>query len=495
MRPAAEKTRSKDDIGFAFEERFEQCRVFVRVIFEIGILNDDVVAGRFLDAAAQGCTLAHVVWLKIDLHPRMLLLKLGKDFPRVVAGTVVDADELDVERNGEDFSNHFAQGGAFVVYGHDDGKLHRVWNVHIVQWALADEDAENQRISLRALVAQAILAFRRKMKTLRNLRLLVGAILLVIAVGTVGFHYIEGWPWFDGFYMVITTLTTIGYQETHPLSHAGRVFNVLIILGGVSLVFLTIGALTQALLEFELQNFFGRRRMQRDIGRLSGHYIICGAGRVGRSVAHELARRPAPFVIIENNEAKGEKFASENWLVMVGDATSEQTLRDAQIERALGLVAATTTDATNLYIVLTARGLNPHLRIIARASEDKAEKHLLTAGADSVVSPYIFAGQRIAHSFLRPNVVSFLDTATTHLGMDLEIDEVPIGTGSPFAGATIEKSRIRQDHGVIILAIKRASGMRFNPSPEDRIEAGDFLIAMGEPQQLRVLEQMAEAKL
>jgi voltage-gated potassium channel len=327
------------------------------------------------------------------------------------------------------------------------------------------------------------------MKTLRNLRFLVGAMLLVIALGTAGFHYIEGWPWFDGFYMVITTLTTIGYQETHPLSHAGRVFNVGVILGGVSLLFLTIGALTQALLEFELQNFFGRRRMQRDIGRLSGHYIICGAGRVGRSVAHELARRPAPFVVIENNEAKAEKFASANWLVLIGDATQEEVLRQAQIERALGLVAATTTDATNLYIVLTARGLNPHLRIIARASEDKAEKHLLTAGADSVVSPYIFAGQRIAQSFLRPHVVSFLDTATTHLGMDLEIDEVPIGAGSPFVGATIENSRIRQDHGVIILAIRRASGMRFNPSPEDRIEAGDFLIAMGEPQQLRQLEQ------
>jgi voltage-gated potassium channel len=294
--------------------------------------------------------------------------------------------------------------------------------------------------------------------------------------------------------MVITTLTTIGYQETHPLSHMGRVFNVFVILSGVSLVFLAIGSLTQALLEFELQNFFGRRRMERDIGRLSDHYIICGAGRVGRSVAAELARRPASFVIIENNEPKAQKYAGENWLLLVGDATSEQVLREARIERACGLVAATTTDATNLYIVLTARGLSPHLRIIARASEDKAEKHLLTAGADSVVSPYVFAGQRIAHSFLRPNVVSFLDTATTHLGMDLEIDEVPIGKGSRFAGTTVETSRIRQDRGVIILAIKRSSGMRFNPSPDDRIEEGDFLIAMGEPQQLRQLEQMAEVK-
>jgi voltage-gated potassium channel len=234
--------------------------------------------------------------------------------------------------------------------------------------------------------------------------------------------------------------------------------------------------------------------MEREIGRLSDHYIICGAGRVGRSAARELARRPAPFVIIEQNEAKASRYSSEDWLIMIGDATQEHTLREAQIERARGLVAATTTDATNLYIVLTARGLNPKLRIIARASEEDAEKHLLTAGADSVVSPYLFAGQRIAQSFLRPHVVSFLDTATTHLGMDLEIGEIHVGQDSAFAGKTIETSRIRQDRGVIVLAIKRGQGMRFNPSPEDRIEPGDFLIAMGEPSQLRQLEEMAAAR-
>jgi len=328
------------------------------------------------------------------------------------------------------------------------------------------------------------------MKTSRNLKFLAVALACVVALGTAGFHYIEGWTWFDGFYMVITTLTTVG-DQTHPLSHAGRVFNVIIVIGGVGLVFLAIGSLTQALLEFELQNFFGRRRMERDIGRLSGHYIICGAGRVGRSTARELARRPAQFVIIEQNEAKAHKYASENWLMVIGDATQEQTLRDAQIDRASGLVAATTTDATNLYIVLTARSLNANLRIIARASEAMAAKHLQSAGADSVVSPYVFAGQRIAQSFLRPHVVSFLDAATTHLGMDLEIGEVAITARSPFAGKTIENSRIRQDRGLIILAIKRDEGMHFNPAPDDRIETGDFLIAMGEPQQLRELEQTA----
>ncbi len=315
-----------------------------------------------------------------------------------------------------------------------------------------------------------------------------------MAAGTAGYHFIEGWSWFDGFYMVVTTLTTIGYQEVHPLSHAGRVFNVFVILCGVSLVLLGVGALSQALLEFELQSFFGRRRMQREIGRLDNHYIICGMGRVGRSVARELSRKPVPFVIVENSESKLQRYNTENWLVITGDATLEQTLREAQIERALGLIAATTTDATNLYIVLTARGLNPKLKIIARASEDSAEKHLLTAGADSVVSPYSFAGQRIAQSLLRPHVVSFLDAATTHLGMDLEIGEIHVAGKSIFAGATIESSRIRQDRGVIILAIKRHDGMRFNPAPDERIQPEDCLIAMGEPSQLRQLAQTATTR-
>ena len=331
------------------------------------------------------------------------------------------------------------------------------------------------------------------MKALHNLRLIIIALALVILAGTAGFHFIEGWSWFDGLYMVVTTLTTIGYQETHPLSHAGRVFNLCVIVMGVSLVFLGIGALTQALLEFELRSFFGRRKMEREIDRLTGHYIICGAGRVGRSAARELARRPVPFVVIDHNEAKAARYA-QDWLLLLGDATKEQTLREAHIERARGLVAATTTDATNLYIILTARELNPKLKIIARASEEDAEKHLLKAGADFIVSPYSFAGQRIAQTFLRPHVVSFLDTATTHLGMDLEIGEISVGPGSGFAGKTIETSRIRQERGVIVLAIKRGQGMRFNPSPDDRIEAGDFLIAMGEPSQLRQVEQMAVSK-
>ncbi len=333
------------------------------------------------------------------------------------------------------------------------------------------------------------------MRTLGNLKVLIAAMLVLILAGMTGFHLIEGWTWFDGLYMTVTTFTTIGYQEIHPLSHAGRVFNLFLIIAGVSLVFLIIGTLTQALLEFEFNKLYGRRKMDREIGKLSGHYVICGAGRVGRSAARELARKPAPFVVIENSEAKLQRL-DPAWLVISGDATQEKTLREARIEQARGLVAATTTDATNIYIVLTARSINPKLRIIARASEEDAEKHLHTAGADTVISPYAFAGHRIAQSFLRPNVLDFLDIATARKGQEqlgLEIEEVLINAGSPVAGATIESSKIRQEMGVIVLAIKRQAGMVFNPSPEDRIQAGDHLIAMGEPAALKRLEETAAA--
>jgi len=331
------------------------------------------------------------------------------------------------------------------------------------------------------------------MRTLANLKILLAAMLVLMLAGMAGFHLIEGWTWFDGFYMVLTTFTTIGYQETHPLSHAGRLFNSALIVVGVALLFLIIGTLTQALLEFEFNKLYGRRKMEREIGKLSGHYVICGAGRVGRSAARELARKPAPFVIIENSDAKLQRL-EPGWLAILGDATQEKTLREARIEHARGLVAATTTDATNIYIVLTARSLNPDLKIIARASEEDAEKHLHTAGADSVISPYSFAGHRIAQSFLRPNVLDFLDIATArHERVGLEIEEVFIDPGSPVAGSTIEGSKIRQEMGVIVLAIKRDSGMIFNPAPDDRIEAGDHLIAMGEPARLRRLEETAAA--
>jgi voltage-gated potassium channel len=335
------------------------------------------------------------------------------------------------------------------------------------------------------------------MRALRNLRFLLTALLCVVLVGTAGFHYIEHWSWFDGFYMVLTTLTTIGYGEVHPLSQVGRYFNVVIILAGVVLVFLILGALGQALLELEFNNLFGRRRMQREIERLHGHYIICGAGRVGRAVARQLESNPAPFIILESNEAKAAKIREETgWLIVHADATLESQLRVARIEQAAGLVAATSTDASNIFVVLTARSLNPKLKIISRASEEEAEKHMRTAGADQVISPYSFAGYRIAQAFLRPHVTNFLELAllrSSELG--LEVEELRIHPSSIYVGQGLRASRIRHDLGVIVLAIQReGEEMKYGPEADAKLCAGDHLVVMGEPSRLRKLEELAGAK-
>ena len=327
----------------------------------------------------------------------------------------------------------------------------------------------------------------------RKIVVLTAAIVVVMCIGTFGFHLLEGASLFDSFYLVLTTFTTIGYQG--PASHAGRVFNCFLIIIGVGLVFLLLGAVTQALLEFEFRELLGRRKMERDISRLKDHYIICGAGRVGRSVARELSRRPVPFVMIESDEEKAAHYREE-FLILAGDASRESVLRQAGIEHAAGLVAATTTDAANTYIVLAARSLNSKLKIIARASEEHAEKHLRSAGADEVVSPYAFIGYRIAHSFLRPNVLDFMKLAMIQeeeLGLDIE--EVRVGEGSAFVGKTVHTSKLRQDFGIIVLAIKReGQKMQFNPKSTDPILAGDFLVVMGDPAKLREVLSLAGAR-
>jgi voltage-gated potassium channel len=330
----------------------------------------------------------------------------------------------------------------------------------------------------------------------RPLKIVLFALIALTAAGTVGFHFIEHWGWFDSFYMMVITLSTVGYHEVHPLSFAGRVFCIVLIVSGVALVFLMIGAATQALLEFELFKVFGKRRMERDIASLKDHYIICGAGRVGHSVAHELSRKPCPFVIVESDE-KSAADLDPKWLALVGDAASEKTLRDAGIERASGLVAATTTDATNIYIVLTARGLHPGLKIIARATEERAEKHLRTAGADIVISPYAAAGHRIAQSFLRPHLLDFLDITSDRSGANqMLIEEIKISPESPLAGTTVGSSGIHHKFGIMILAIRHADGnTRFNPEAPEPIQGNDHLIAMGETPQLTKLETLAAAAM
>jgi voltage-gated potassium channel len=315
---------------------------------------------------------------------------------------------------------------------------------------------------------------------LRRAYILALSLILFALLGTAGFHFIEHWSWFDSFYMVVITLSTVGYAEVHPLSHHGRIFNLFVILTGVGLLLVSIGMLSAALLEFELTQFFGRRRMERQIAKLEQHYIICGAGRVGRSAAREFASGNMPFVVIDSRPEKTSSFPEE-WLVIQGDATQEKVLREARIESAAGLIAATTTDASNIFIVLNAREMNPKLRIIARASEEDAAKHLRKVGADYVVSPYISAGHRIAHKLLRPNLVDFFDItdeAENNLGMVIE--EFTIPHGSYLHGTTLGSSRIHGDFGIMVVAVKGSGGQTvLNPSASATLHAGDLLILLG----------------
>jgi voltage-gated potassium channel len=325
-------------------------------------------------------------------------------------------------------------------------------------------------------------------------RLLLALILLTTVVlgGTLGFHVIEGWSWFDGFYMTLTTMTTIGYGEIHPLSHLGRIFNSFMIVAAVLAGAFVIATFSQTLLEFEFGKALGRRRMERELAKLSGHYIICGAGRVGRTVARQLRLRGQSVVIIEKDPVRARWAEDEKIPVVVGNASSEENLQKAHIDTALGFVSAVASDAENIYIVLTARGLRPDLKIIARASEEEATSKLLRAGASQVLSPYHFIGHRMAQLLLRPNVLDFVDAAFGRERLDFEIGEVKITGKSGLVGKKLADSAIPRQAGVIVLALKNADGkMTFNPPPESVIQADDCLIVIGGDEQLRRLESLA----
>ncbi len=325
-------------------------------------------------------------------------------------------------------------------------------------------------------------------------RLLLTLLLIVAvcAIGAIGFHIIEGWPWFDGLYMTIITMTTVGYGETHALSHEGRIFNIFLILSAVTAGGLLLATATQALLEFELGSYMGRRRLEKEIEKLQDHYIICGAGRVGRTVAREFRAHQIPCLIIEVDAQCAEWAVKEGIPVLIGSGTTEDCLIQARIAHAKGLVAAVTTDADNLYIVLTASGLRPGMPIIARASEEEAIPKLKRAGATQVLSPYQFIGHRIVQLVLRPHVLDFIDSAFGSQRMDIQIEEILIPDNSTLAGKTLEGAQLRKRTGVMVVALKKIDGtMTFSPAPEEVLCAGDHLIAIGSAGDLEKLEVLA----
>jgi voltage-gated potassium channel len=315
---------------------------------------------------------------------------------------------------------------------------------------------------------------------------------LLVLLGTFGYRAIESWTLAEALYMTVITITTVGFQEVHPLSPEGRVFTMLLSLGGVFTVLYAATAAIRAIVSGEVRGEVRRQRMERTLADLKDHVIVCGYGRMGRLVCGEFSSLKMPFVIVERQAALLEGFALPHGIPLHGDATTDETLRRAGVDRARTLVTVAASDADNLYITMSARLLSEKLYIVARAEEEAAAKKLERAGASRVVSPYVIGGQRMAQAVLRPTAMDFIELATRHDYMELQIEETEVKPGSLLAGAQVKDSRLRKELGIIIVAIKKAGGhMIFNPDSETVIEGGDLLITLGHPQQLDRLEVMA----
>ncbi|MFH0823831.1 MAG: potassium channel protein [Pseudomonadota bacterium] len=310
----------------------------------------------------------------------------------------------------------------------------------------------------------------------------------ILAVGTLGYVVIEGWPILDAFYMTMITVSTIGFGEINPLSDKGRIFTIFIITTGMGILGYVMYSGTRMIIEGELNEFLTRRRHMKAVQRVSDHYIICGFGRMGSFICQELHGRGIPFVVVEKDSATMARVLELGYLLASGDGTEEEVLRGAGIERARGLVSVLPSDSSNVYAVLTARELNPKLQIIARAAEDTAMKKLRRAGADRVVSPYHIGGMQMVLGIIKPTVVGFLEVVMDHRQLDIELEEIEVGPCSEYCGKRLMDTGIRKQLDLIIIAIKKGTGlMQFNPGPDTIVEAGDTLLAMGTSEMLALL--------
>lgn len=330
------------------------------------------------------------------------------------------------------------------------------------------------------------------MRRLRNWLIVLGsAFLLVLAGGTLGFIWIEHYSPFDALYMTLITISTVGYEELHPLSFHGRVFNSFLIFFGVTVMLLAVGGMTQVIIELEFTQYFAKRRTGKMIDKLEGHIIVCGFGRVGRGAAHELMRASVPFLVVDKSEDRVEWAIRDGMLAVLADATDDETLKQAGILRAKGLIATLQSDADNLFVILSAKALKPGLQVSARVNSEQSEKKMRLAGADHVFAPYDMTGNRMAQVMLKPHVFQFIDFTTKGMGLDVGIEQFSVSASSEFASKSLLETNFRKDLGVIVLAIRKSDGqMQFNPPAEAEIQAGDYLIVMGEQASLQKLEQM-----
>lgn len=316
--------------------------------------------------------------------------------------------------------------------------------------------------------------------------------LLLIALlffgGSVGYFLIEGWDPLDSLYMTVITLSTTGFKEIKPMSSGGKIFTIALIVFGITIFFYALGNLNSVLFE---TNFFRDRKMDKKLKKLSNHYIICGLGRIGQRIANELATRNEKFVVIEKDSDLIDTLKNLEYTIINDDATEDDSMIKAGIKEAKGLVTVLRSDVDNVFATLSARGLNPKLKIIARAEEESSRKKLLKAGANKVILPYEIGGFRIAQALLKPTVVDYFDELFSRPSFGLQIEEIKIKPGSDLAGKTVAKSLLRNKMNIIIIAIYRHDGeLVYNPTSNTKFNEGDTLIVIGESEQLKELEKL-----
>lgn len=318
----------------------------------------------------------------------------------------------------------------------------------------------------------------------------------LLGTGTVGYRLIEGdhWSYFDGFYMTAITLTTIGYGETHELSAPGRAFTVILAYSGIFTLAYFASELVRSVVSGELRDVIGRQWVADQLADLSGHTVVCGYGRMGRIVCAELERQRKRFVVIDSSPDLLKDLPYKYGLPLPGDATADDLLRKAGVERARAVITVVGSDSANLYVTLTARLLAPQVLIVARAEEEEAEVKLRKVGANKVISPYLAGGHRAVQAVFRPTVLHFMEMATRPEFLDLQIEEVKLAAASPLCGQTVRGSKLQHDLGIVVVGIVRPGGeLVYNPPGDTLLEAGAVLLALGQRRQLDRLEEIAGA--
>ncbi len=313
-------------------------------------------------------------------------------------------------------------------------------------------------------------------------------------LGIVGYMIIEGWNFFDSLYMTVISFTTVGYEEVHPLSQTGRAFTIVILMAGVGLFFYAFGILADAFVEGYLKGVLEKKKMEKAISKLSNHFIVCGYGRIGKTISRIISERNIPVVVIENDPEIIKEIEKQKHYFIEGDATQDEVLLRAGVERAKGVICVLQSDADNVYITLTARSLNPGLMIEARASDNKSEKKMIQAGADRVISPYEVGAWRMALAVLQPTVTEFLDLAVHSPDFDLRVEQLEILPGSRLDGVTLMQANIRKMTGATVLAVQQlADKMIFGPDPNYMLRGGDIMVALGREKEIASLKELASS--